>query len=139
MPREFLLGCNYWASHAGIDMWRRWDPAVVREDLQVLTAHGVSCMRVFPNWRDFQPIAPFVDSYAHLREYRTEQGDRLASPDWLDPIMVEHFSDFCDLCDEFGVRLIVGLITGFMSGQTHIPSALYGKNLLTDPVALLFQ
>lgn len=139
MPREFLLGCNYWASHAGTDMWRRWDPTVVREDLQILTAHGVSCMRVFPNWRDFQPIAPFVDSHAHLREYRTEQGDRLTSPDWLDPIMVEHFSDFCDLCDEFGVRLIVGLITGFMSGQTHIPSALYGKNLLTDPVALLFQ
>lgn len=139
MSREFLLGCNYWASHAGTNMWRCWDPHVVREDLQVLTAHGVSCMRVFPNWRDFQPVAPFVDSYSHVRDYRTERGELPEATDFLDPIMLEHFSEFCDLCDEFGVRLIVGLITGFMSGQTHVPSALYGKNLLTDPAALLFQ
>jgi thymidylate synthase ThyX len=30
---ELLCGCNYWASHAGMYMWRNWDPGVVEEDL----------------------------------------------------------------------------------------------------------
>lgn len=139
MQREFLIGCNYWASTAGTEMWKKWDPAAIREDLRVLSQHGVSCMRVFPNWRDFQPVSPVIDSHCHVREYRMENGAMPPNPEFLDLIMLERFSDFCDICDEFGVRLIVGLITGFMSGQTYIPTALYGKNLLTDPTALLFQ
>ncbi len=28
---DFQLGCNYWASHAGIYMWRDWDKQVVKQ------------------------------------------------------------------------------------------------------------
>ncbi|MBQ5748542.1 MAG: cellulase family glycosylhydrolase [Oscillospiraceae bacterium] len=49
------------------------------------------------------------------------------------------FSEFLDLCDQYHVKLIVGLITGWMSGGLFIPSALYNKNMITDPVALYFQ
>lgn len=35
--------------------------------------------------------------------------------------------------------LIVGLLTGWMSGRLYIPSALYEKNVYTDPVALYFE
>lgn len=139
MNKEFLIGCNYWASHAGTDMWRHWDAAVVREDLSVLSSHGVSTLRVFPNWRDFQPIAPVYASAGRVREYRMEDGSLPTNPEFLDEAMLAHFSEFCDICDEFGIRLIVGLITGYMSGQTFLPSALYGKPLLTDPFALLCQ
>ncbi len=139
MSKEFLIGCNYWASHAGTDMWRRWDPAVVREDLSVLSSHGINTLRVFPNWRDFQPIAPVYSSAGRVREYRMEDGTLPSNPEYLDETMLSRFAEFCDICDEFGIRLIVGLITGYMSGQTFLPSALYGKPLLTDPFALLCE
>lgn len=29
----FVTGCNYWASHAGMYMWRKWDGAQVKEGL----------------------------------------------------------------------------------------------------------
>ena len=139
MSKEFLIGCNYWASHAGTDMWRRWDAATVRADLSVLSEHGINTLRVFPNWRDFQPIAPVYSSAGRVREYRMEDGSLPSNPEFLDETMLSRFAEFCDICDEFGIRLIVGLITGYMSGQTFMPTALYGKPLLTDPFALLCQ
>ena len=52
----FAIGCNYWASNAGIYMWRRWDAACVKDDLQALKALGMNALRVFPLWPDFQPL-----------------------------------------------------------------------------------
>ena len=50
------IGCNYWASHAGTRMWELWDEKVVESDFLKLAAIGCRLIRVFPNWRDFQPI-----------------------------------------------------------------------------------
>ena len=38
---EFFVGCNYWASHAGIAMWRKWDADTVRADLKLLSENAV--------------------------------------------------------------------------------------------------
>lgn len=53
---QFLLGCNYWASHAGVYTWRDFDKDVITKDLHFLKEYGVTCIRVFPMWEDFQPI-----------------------------------------------------------------------------------
>ena len=29
---SMFLGCNYWASHAGVYMWREWRPDVVEHE-----------------------------------------------------------------------------------------------------------
>ena len=126
---EFLLGCNYWASNAGSDMWRCFDADVVREDVRVLSSYGVTHMRVFPNWRDFQPVMPLYTGQGTLDGYCLE-GERPAeNPCYLDEVMLDRFRIFLDICDEYGVRVVVGLITGWMSGRLNIPSALYGKNV----------
>ena len=52
----FFSGCNYWASNAGTFMWRKWDPAAVERDFKQLSAHGVTVLRCFPLWSDFQPL-----------------------------------------------------------------------------------
>ena len=52
----FYTGCNYWASNAGMYMWRRWDPKAVEKDIAELSRNGVNIMRVFPLWPDFQPL-----------------------------------------------------------------------------------
>ncbi len=139
MSTPFLIGCNYWASNAGTEMWKQWDPAVIRQDLKVLSEHGISCMRVFPNWRDFQPVTPIYGSGCAVKDYRMADGTLPTNPEFLDETMLARFAEFCDICNEFGMHLIVGLITGFMSGQTYLPSALYGKSLFSDPTALLMQ
>lgn len=136
---KFMLGCNYWASNAGTEMWKNWDENAIREDLSILTQNGVEYMRVFPNWRDFQPIIPLMEAKGKITEYRLEGDIIPQNPYYLDETMMDRFSKFCDICDEFNVKLVVGLLTGWMSGRLFIPSALYGKNLFTDPVALLFE
>lgn len=136
---EFVLGCNYWASNAGVDMWRRWDEKTIRDDLDVLSRHKVKCIRVFPVWREFQPVIPCYTNGAKFVEFRLE-GDRIPeNPYYIDEVMLKRLDILCDICDKFGIKIIVGLITGFMSGRLHIPSAFFGKDLFTDPTALLFE
>lgn len=136
---NFLLGCNYWASHAGADMWKRWDSAVVEQDIKDLHSCGVSCLRIFPNWRDFQPVFPLYGQKGNRKELRLENDVPPSNPYYLDETMLEHFGEFCRIAETYGMKLIVGLVTGWMSGRLFIPPALYGKNLFTDPLALKLQ
>lgn len=136
---RFWLGCNYWASNAGTDMWIRYDEKAIREDLQILQANGVEYMRVFPSWRDFQPVKILYHSRNKFEEYVMADGSAPTNPYFIDETMLERFGRFCDICAEYDMKLIVGILTGFMSGIMLIPPALDGRNLFTDPVALLFE
>lgn len=136
---DFILGCNYWASHAGTEMWKNWDAATVKKDLEALSGYGMKYLRVFPNWRDFQPVIPLFGAEGRHSEYRLEGEKFPDNPYYLDETMLGHFQEFCDLCNQYGFRLIVGLLTGWMSGRLFIPPALYEKNIFSDPTALLFQ
>lgn len=137
MKNEFLIGCNYWASNAGTEMWRNFDEDIIRDDLRILSEHGIKYMRVFPNWRDFQPVVPVC--VAGRVEWLLEGDIYPTNKYYLDEKMLDEFSRFCDICDEFGIKLVVGLLTGMMSGRLFIPTVLNGKNLFSDPQALLLE
>lgn len=137
--KDFKLGCNYWASHAGTEMWKNWDEEQVDKDLAALSAGGVRCVRVFPLWRDFQPVMPVYSCSGVLEEYMLEGCIEPTNPWFLDDVMMERFATFLDICGKYNISAIVGLITGWMSGRMFLPSALYGKHLTTDPVALMFE
>ena len=136
---EFIIGCNYWASHAATEMWRNWNEDAIRGDLKVLSEHGIKYLRVFPLWRDFQPVIPCMGKRDEIWEFRLEGERPATNPDYLDEVMLERFDKFCDICDEFGIQLIVALITGFMSGRVFIPPVMFGKDIYADGMALLFQ
>jgi len=136
---EFMLGCNYWASHAGIEMWRNWDKEQIDADFKVLSDNGIEYIRVFPLWRDFQPVMSVMAGAAKNYEYMMEGCTPPVNPYFLDETMLNRFEVLCDLAKKYNLKMIVGLITGFMSGRTFIPSALNNTNLFTDPVALQFQ
>lgn len=137
--QDYVLGVNYWASHAGVNMWREWKPDVVERDMAVLKENGVRILRVFPNWRDFQPVKPAFGGGHQFKEYRMKGDEYPSNPYYLDETMMEHFGDFCRIAGRLGMKLIVGLITGWMSGRLFVPPALYDKNIFTDPAALFFQ
>lgn len=135
----FMIGCNYWASNAGTEMWCDWDENAVREDIRILSENGVRYLRVFPTWRDFQPIFPVYEGGMRVREYWLEGNRKPTNPYYIDDVMQERFSIFCDICEEYDMKLIVAILTGFMSGRMLIPAALYDKNLFTDHTALYFE
>lgn len=139
MQTKFILGCNYWASHAGTEMWKNWNADVVENDFKVLREIGVKYLRVFPVWRDFQPVMGMYSGGGALYEYRLEGEVFPQNPYFLDEIMLERFHQFCLLAKKYELKLIVGLLTGWMSGRLLIPAVLANRNLFTDPVALMFE
>ncbi len=136
---SFILGCNYWASNAGAEMWRDFDINAVEKDMKILAEHGVTHIRVFPNWRDFQPVIPVYTDAGSLAEYRLEGGCKSENEYYLDEVMLGRFSDLLDVCEKHSVKVIVGLITGWMSGRLFVPPALYSKNIITDHLSQYFQ
>jgi len=138
----FSIGANYWASHAGLQMWEQWDEAVVATDFSRLAQAGIDLLRVFPLWPDFQPIYQLRSAMGNGMEIRFGE-DPL--PD--DPIgragvsvqMLRRFGAVADLAEKEGIELIVGLITGWMSGRLFVPPALEGLNPITDPASILWQ
>lgn len=137
---SFLLGCNYWDSKSGVDMWKNWDENVIKEDLSALEACGVCHLRVFPNWRDFQPIKRLNVAGSRLGEYVVGENEEYleSNPYGLDYTMIAHFRRFAEIAKKHNMTLTVSIVTGFMSGKMFIPPALFGKHLLTDPEALMW-
>ena len=114
------LGVNYWASHAGTDMWRRWDEQTIREDFASLREQGVEVLRVFPNWRDFQPVTEAFGVGHRFREYRLTDDSLPENPWYLSETMLDRFTVFCRLAEENHLRLIVSSITSIVSSLTFV-------------------
>jgi endo-1,4-beta-mannosidase len=139
---KFFVGCNYWASHAGTAMWSDWRPEIVEKDLKKLAEEGLEVLRVFPLWPDFQPIDILYGGGGQEVEYRfgeevipdTEMGKAGVSE-----IAMSRFMEFTEIAKKYNLKLIVGLITGWMSGRLFVPPALKGRDLLTDKTAIMWQ
>ena len=138
----FVVGCNYWASHAGTAMWSDWRADVVDADLKQLADGGLQVLRVFPLWPDFQPITQLYTSLGRPQEIRLGEQplpDDEAGRAGISAEAMARFATFADLAEQHGIKLIVGLVTGWMSGRLFVPPALEGRNVLTDPVAIMWQ
>jgi beta-galactosidase len=141
-PGTFLVGCNYWASHAGTAMWSDWQPEVVDADLAQLAAEGLQVLRVFPLWPDFQPLTQLyggAGSPVELRFGEEPLPDTEAGRAGVAEVMVERFRFLADRAGAHGLELIVGLVTGWMSGRLFVPPAFERLNVLTDPLAVMWE
>lgn len=135
---DFFIGCNYWSRHAGMYMWSRWSPEIVERELSELAHNGVTVMRVFPLWSDFQPLTGDCEQGGAYRQF-LQRNCPLSNYAGVDDEMMERFSWFCDLANRHGIRLVVGVITGWMSGRHFVPSVFEGVNVLSDPLAIMWQ
>ena len=135
---RFEVGCNYWASHAGVYMWRDWNGEQVEKDLDFLSANGMTVLRVFPLWPDFQPLTAEYGGGGSFRGY-AQAGGPLKNEAAVDDAMIGRFRFLCDAAEKRGMKLVVGLVTGWMSGRLFVPPALETKNVLTDPDAITWQ
>ena len=135
---DFFLGCNYWASHAGVYMWRDWRPEILESDLDKIAAHGMTVMRVFPLWPDFQPLTADFGAGQRFVGY-SQRGEPIANEAGVDETMMGRFRFLCDAAEKRGIRLIVGLVTGWMSGRTFVPTAFERMKVLENPEAIKWE
>ncbi len=123
-------------------MWSDWRPEVLELDLQRLAGAGIQVMRVFPLWPDFQPITTLYTNGGRPTGQRFGE-ERLPDTELgragLSTLMLERFLVLADLAAKHQIKLVVGLITGWMSGRLFVPPALQGRNILTDPEAIRWQ
>jgi len=136
---KYLLGANYWGRKWGTEMWLHYDGKEIREELHTLSEYGVKCLRVFPNWRDFQPVERAYSYQGNHGEYINSHTGMPVCGDGVDEKMIEYFRDFCHAAEENGITLVVSVVTGWMSGRLFVPPVLSGKNLITDPEALMWM
>ena len=136
----FAVGVNYWASHAGTKMWSDFSLEEVEADFAALHDAGVDTLRIFPLWSDFQPVTVLRGCGGVFRELAFADGAPLPHDGsrscGLDPEMMRRFRTVADLAQKYGFRLIVGVLTGWMSGALFLPPAIAGLNLIEDPLAL---
>ncbi len=137
-----IIGCNYWASHAGLRMWSRWDEETVRADFDRMAGIGISTIRTFPLWPEFQPLTLLRSGCGRRRELtfgdhplpRSEAGQA-----GVDEMMADRLEKLLDCAAAAGLNVELGLITGWMSGRLFVPPAFEGLNLLTDPLVIRWQ
>lgn len=135
--QKFSIGCNYWASNAGVYMWRRWDEQVVEADFKRLSEMGIDCLRVFPLWEDFQPLTRHIGNVREEMRLCDLTLDR--SPEGMagvDPVMIARFEKMIQLAQKYGLKLLVCIINGWMSGKLFCPPAFYNLNLITNRTAV---
>lgn len=139
----FSVGCNYWASYAGTHMWRDFRPEIIEKDFKQLSENGIKVLRVFPLWPDFQPIYQIYSGGGAKKyiAFKDEQPLPSSGPgsNGMSEEQLRHFEVLADLAQKYNLKLIVGLISGWMSGQLYVPPALEGRDILTDAESLTWQ
>lgn len=106
---QVWVGVNFWSRTGGPLMWRYYDPAIVREELDAMRAHGMTLTRSFFYWPDFMP-----------------------APDRLDETLIERFHDFLDAHQERDMTTIPTFLVGHMSGQNWDPAWRGDRDLFED-------
>ena len=141
-PGQYCVGVNYWASHAGTTMWEDWQPAVVEADFQQISKTGLQVVRIFPLWPVFQPLKRLYEGAGQSHEVRLLEEalpDDEAGQAGISLQAMEHFKTVVELASKYGLKVIVSLLTGWMSGRLFVPAALEGMNVLTDQEAIQWQ
>lgn len=94
----FLLGVNYWPRRKAMGWWSDFDAGEVREEFAMIAELGLTMVRIFLLWDDFQPT-PGAVAPAPLRDLTT----------------------VCDIAAEEGLTLDITFFTGHMSGPNWAP------------------
>lgn len=103
MGEPFRVGVNYWPRRKAMGWWKAFDRGEVNDEFGVIADLGLSCVRIFLLWEDFQPTPTAVSATA-LRDLEI----------------------VCDVAADHGLALDVTFFTGHMSGPNWAPPWLLG-------------
>jgi endo-1,4-beta-mannosidase len=104
MSDPFVLGVNYWPRRKAMYWWSNFDRAEVADDFALIRELGMTAVRLFLLWEDFQPEPNVVSNSA-----------------------LNHLIKVCDLALENRLQLSITFFTGYMSGFNWSPRWLLHK------------
>jgi endo-1,4-beta-mannosidase len=108
--QPFILGVNYWPRRKAMYWWSDFDAGEVREEFDVIRELGLSLVRIFLLWEDFQP-----------------------TPDRIEPEALEHLEAVCNAAADRSLGLDVTFFTGHMSGPSWAPGWMVRRDLPIAP------
>ncbi len=135
--KNFAIGCNYWASNAGMKTWEKFDEKVIEKDFTTLSCNGVDTIRVFPTWDVFQEIR---DTKTNTPSFNLRDHDEnyLQNLEGVNMKQMENFGKMLDLAEKYNLKVIASIIAGWMSGRHFAPQLLINKSLLSSPTAVIW-
>ncbi|MBE2271841.1 MAG: beta-galactosidase [Anaerolinea sp.] len=98
MSEPFILGVNYWPRKKAMYWWSNFDADEVREEFAVIRDLGMTVVRIFLLWDDWQP-----------------------TPDTISADCLRNLGTVLDIAAEFGLGVDVTFFTGHMSGPNWSP------------------
>lgn len=101
--QPFPVGVNYWPRRKAMYWWKDFDRDEAAGEFDVIAGLGMSLVRIFLLWEDFQPTPRAISSTA-----------------------LTHLEAVCDVAAERGLGLDVTFFTGHMSGPNWSPGWLLG-------------
>jgi endo-1,4-beta-mannosidase len=105
MNQPFLLGVNYWPRRKGMYWWSDFDDGEVCEEFSIIHELGLSLVRIFLLWDDFQPTANEISANS-----------------------LNNLVTVCEIASSLNLKLDVTFFTGHMSGSNWAPRwMLYGE------------
>lgn len=110
MSDPFILGVNYWPRRKAMYWWSNFDAEEVREEFAVIREYGMSIVRIFLLWDDWQP-----------------------TPDSVSKDCLTNLGTVLDIAAENGLALDVTFFTGHMSGPNWTPGWLRAADATPEP------
>ncbi|HXV44433.1 MAG TPA: glycoside hydrolase family 2 TIM barrel-domain containing protein [Anaerolineae bacterium] len=111
MPQQpFILGVNYWPRRKAMYWWSDFDAGEVKEEFEIIQDIGLSLVRIFLLWEDWQP-----------------------TPDQVNPGALAHLEKVCDIAAGLNLQLDVTFFTGHMSGPSWAPGWMLRPELPMPP------
>jgi endo-1,4-beta-mannosidase len=98
MNQPFVLGVNYWPRKKAMYWWSDFDPGEVDEEFSLIHDLGLTIVRIFLLWEDFQPAANEVSTTS-----------------------LKNLVTVCNLAMRNQLKLDVTFFTGHMSGPNWAP------------------
>ena len=105
-PVPFRLGVNYWPAAKGVTLWKHFDIDEVHGDMNTIAEMGLDLVRVYLTWEDFQP-----------------------DPDGVNCCALARLTGLCDAVAAEGLKAIITLNTGHLSGHNWAPPWLLDSGL----------
>lgn len=96
--QPFILGVNYWPRRKAMYWWSQFEAGEVAEEFSLIATLGLTLVRIFLLWEDWQP-----------------------EPDRVDPQALKNLGIVCDTAANLGLQLDVTFFTGHMSGPSWTP------------------
>jgi len=98
MIDPFVLGVNYWPRRKAMYWWANFDADEVREEFAIIRELGMTVVRIFLLWDDWQK-----------------------TPDTVDADCLKNLGTVCNIAAENGLGLDITFFTGHMSGPNWSP------------------